>query len=257
MLSRCMSWLRSRGAAVAIVIVVPGFVAGCATVPSSTAPSAAARAEVVAAREVDFDLLPAFEMPEPTSVPAPATVAPTTLAPTTLAPATLAPATVPDSSAPGPTADEDLSVVGDPRGAETMALIAYPWRRTLPGWSIAFLSARAGLRGLTRVDERRIEIYRRDGDSASSLARVVAHELGHAVDVELNSPSDRERWRTVRGVAPSVSWWPGNAVSDFDTLAGDFAEAFATMLTGSVSMSRVAPPPGPAELAVLAELATR
>ena len=45
-------------------------------------------------------------------------------------------------------------------------------------------------------------------------------------------------------------------MSDFDTLAGDFAEAFATWLTGSVSQSRVAPQPGPAELALLAELAS-
>ena len=60
-----------------------------------------------------------------------------------------------------------------------------------------------------------------------------------------------------RGVPASVSWWPGNAVSDFETLAGDFAEAFATMLTGSVSLSRVAPAPGPAAFAVLTELAAR
>jgi hypothetical protein len=138
-----------------------------------------------------------------------------------------------------------------------MARIEFPWRRTLPGWSIAFLPSRPGLRGLTRVDDRRIEIYVREGDSAASLARVVAHELGHAIDVELNSPADRDRWRTVRGAGPTVSWWPGNSVSDFDTLAGDFAEAFATMLTGSVSLSHVAPAPQPAELAVLAELAVR
>src|SRR5205814_9124972 len=71
-----------------------------------------------------------------------------------------------------------------------------------------------------------------------------------------NSPSDRERWRAARGVGPGVAWWPANAMSDFDTLAGDFAEAFATWLTGSVSQSRVAPQPGPAELALLAELAS-
>ena len=229
-------------------MVVPGFVAGCSTVPPSSAPpSTAAPSEVVAAREAVFDLLSAFEMPEPTTAPEAVAVAPTTVTP----------AAVPDSSVPAATAGEDLTVVGDSWGAEPLALIAFPWRRTLPGWSIAFLPARTGLRGLTKVDERRIEIYLREGDSAASSARVVAHELGHAVDVELNSPSDRERWRTVRGVAPSVSWWPGNAVSDFDTLAGDFAEAFATMLTGSASLSRVAPPPGPPELAVLAELVTR
>ena len=242
MVSRCFPWLRTSVAAVAILVTVPGFVAGCSTSPP---PSAAAISvtttvpEVAAARVVAVsDLLPAFEWPEPAMAPPVTVVAPTTSAPTTSAPTTAA-------------------VIGDPRGVETMALIAFPWRRTLPGWSVEFLPAQAGLRGLTRVDGRRIEIYLRDGDSPDSSARVVAHELGHAVDVELNSAADRERWRTVRGVAPSVPWWPANAVSDFDTLAGDFAEAFATMLTGSVSLSRVAPPPGPAELAVVAELAAR
>jgi hypothetical protein len=124
----------------------------------------------------------------------------------------------------------------------------------LPGWSIAFLPERAGLRGLTIVDDRRIEIFVRDNDTPQTLARIVAHELGHAVDVELNSHADRERWRAARRVGPEVSWWPGNGESDFDTLAGDFAEAVATLLTGSVSQSRVAPPPGPAELALLSEL---
>jgi hypothetical protein len=146
------------------------------------------------------------------------------------------------------------SLVDEPRAAAALALIDFPWRRVLPGWSIAFLRERSGLRGLTKVDDRRIEIFVRDGDTPESLARIIAHELGHAVDVELNSPADRERWRAARGVGPEVSWWPGNGESDFDTLAGDFAEAMATLLTGWVSQSRVAPPPGPTELALLSEL---
>jgi hypothetical protein len=146
------------------------------------------------------------------------------------------------------------ALVDEPRAAAALALLEFPWRRVLPGWSIAFLPERAGLRGLTIVDDRRVEIFVRDNDTPQTLARIVAHELGHAVDVELNSHADRERWRAARGVGPEVSWWPRNGESDFDTLAGDFAEAMATLLTGSVSQSRVAPPPGPAELALLSEL---
>jgi hypothetical protein len=146
------------------------------------------------------------------------------------------------------------TIVDDPRAAGAVALVEFPWRRTLPGWSIAFLPERVGLRGLTKVDDRRIEIFVRDHDTAASLARILAHELGHAVDVELNSAADRDRWRTARSVGPEVSWWPANAESDFDTLAGDFAEAVASLLTGAVSESRVAPPPGPAELALLSDL---
>ena len=221
--------------------------AGCGASAPAGSPAISAAAQAPANESPMSDLLPPSEWPD-------ATVAPERVAPTT---ATAVLPTIPAVDGPATVLAEPDPVVGDPRGVEAMALIAFPWQRTLPGWSIAFLPARAGLRGLAKADDRRIEIYVRDSDSAQSLARVVAHELGHAVDVELNSPSDRERWRAARGVAPAVSWWPGNAVSDFDTLAGDFAEAFSTLLTGSVSLSRVAPAPGPAALAVLVELVTR
>src|SRR5438552_3110063 len=231
---------RTRWVAAAIVFLATAVVAGCSGSPPATAPPISAAAEVAAS-----EVPPAFDMlmtADPVALATP--VAPT--APTTIlnAPATTAAAA----------SDDDDG--GDPRGHEALALIAYPWRRMLPGWSIHFLPARVGLRGLTKVDGRRIEVYVREDDSAASLSRIVAHELGHAVDVELNSPSDRERWRAARSVGPGVAWWPANAMSDFDTLAGDFAEAFATWLTGSVSQSRVAPQPGPAELALLAELAS-
>ncbi|HUP72277.1 MAG TPA: hypothetical protein VM282_04455 [Acidimicrobiales bacterium] len=244
MLTRRATWSRAS----VVVIAALAFAAGCAASAPVAAPRISAASETAASELAVHDLLPAFEWPDATTAPAPASTV-----------ATTKPVEVSPSTTIGVAEAEAVAeaVLGDPRGAEAMALIAFAWRETLPGWSIAFLPAKAGLRGLTRVDDRRIEIYVRDSDSAASLARVVAHELGHAIDVELNSPGDRERWRAVRGVSPSVRWWPDNAVSDFDTLAGDFAEAFATLLTGSVSLSRVAPAPGPDALAVLAELAAR
>ena len=245
MLSRRGPSPRARLAALAVVLLVAAALGACSASNSATAPASAPGVSAAAA-QAESELLPAFEAPEATTL---TTVTTVTTVPTAVAPTTnMAPSTPPT------TVGELEPVVGDPRGLDAMALITFPWHRTLPGWSINFLPAKVGLRGLTRVEDRRIEIYVRDSDSAASLARVVAHELGHAVDVELNSPADRQRWRAVRGVAASVSWWPGNSVSDFDTLAGDFAEAFATMLTGSVSLSRVAPPPGPAAQALLVEL---
>ena len=216
LVSRCGG--RARCVGVAVAFLVAGAAAGCARSTPAGAPpiSAPAPAEL----RVAADLSAAEEATTPTTA-------------TTV------------------TAEDDG---GDARAHDALALIAFPWRRTLPNWSIRFLPARAGLRGLTRVDDRRIEIYVRDSDTTASLARIVAHELGHAVDVQLNSPSDRDRWRVLRGAGPSVAWWPGNSVSDFDTLAGDFAEAFASWLTGSVSQSRVAPQPGPVEFAMLADL---
>ena len=45
--------------------------------------------------------------------------------------------------------------------------------------------------------------------------------------------------REARGVGSAVPWWPTGSTYDFDTLAGDFAEGFATWLVGSASESRV------------------
>jgi hypothetical protein len=228
-----------------VIAAVLALVA-CGGSEAKQSPPAISAAAVAATSSAPYATVAEAGAPAPTTPPAALSAA----APTSVG----AP---PDSVADPPQRAQNGAVetiVDEPRAAEALALIDFPWRRVLPGWSIVFLSARPGLRGLTVVDHRRIEIFVRETDTAQSLARIVAHELGHAVDVELNSPSDRERWRAARGVGPEVDWWPANGAADFDTLAGDFAEATAQLLTGSVSLSRVAPPPGPAELALLAEL---
>jgi hypothetical protein len=233
-----------------VVLVAALFVAGCGGSPvaDQSAPpiAAAAMASEPSVAVAPDGVEPEVAAPVPTTTPAALSAAAPTSVP--------APPTTVVALPFAPRGSLE-SLVDEPRAAAALALIDFPWRRVLPGWSIAFLPDRPGLRGLTIVDDRRVEIYVRDNDTPASLARIIAHELGHAVDVELNSPSDRDRWRAARGVRPEVHWWPANAESDFDTLAGDFAEAMATLLTGSVSQSRVAPPPGPSELALLADLA--
>ena len=193
-----------------------------------------------------------------TAAPAPATT--TTLAPaTTLATATTV---VAHEAAPAPDdapAPEDVPEPapdheGNDLAARTLARISYPWRTRLPGWEIVFLDARPALRGVTFPAPKRIEIYVRRDDTADSLARVVAHELGHAADVTLNDALDRSRWRAARAVGPTVPWWPNTAATDFATMGGDFAEAFAVWQTGVASMSTVAGPPTDDQLALLAAL---
>ena len=140
--------------------------------------------------------------------------------------------------------------------AGTLDHISYPWPERLPQWELAFLPRQEDLRGLTLPAQKRIEIYVRDTDTAETLARVVAHELGHAVDVQWNDSRDRDRWRVARGVGPAVPWWPGDSERDFATLAGDFAEAFAMWQTGAASRSTVGGPLTPEQLVVLAALAS-
>ncbi len=110
--------------------------------------------------------------------------------------------------------------------------------------------------GYTYVDEQRIEIFVRDDMSDALLAHVIAHELGHAVDVTLNTGEDRSSWATARGIE-AVQWWPGSGVTDFSTGAGDFAESFAAWQVGTANYrSAVASAPSAEQLALLASLAT-
>lgn len=139
-------------------------------------------------------------------------------------------------------------------GRAALAEISYPWRVLLSDWTIEFLPARDGLYGLTLVPDRRIEIYVRDDQSHEAVAHVIAHELGHAIDVTLNSGPDRRLWEQARGIG-SAPWWPDSGATDFETGAGDFAESFAAWQMGPDDFrSKLGPPPDQAQIELLATL---
>lgn len=166
-----------------------------------------------------------------------------------------APEATPPAPTEAPEASPAVTTFGGVDARErALALITYPWEARLPGWTIVFGSSRAGLRGLTFPDSKRIEIYVRSTDTPESLARVLAHELGHAVDLQLNDVADRQRWMQARGIE-GARWWPDPSTADFDTGAGDFAEAFAVWQAGVATQSRLAGPPTSAQLELLRQLA--
>ncbi len=140
------------------------------------------------------------------------------------------------------------------RGVQALQHVSYPWQERLPEWKIEFRPERAGYLGLTYTAQKKIVIYVRPTQTEVNLQHVVAHEIGHAVDVTHNSSKDRARWVEARrlGKAP---WWPGNAATDFSTGAGDFAESFANVHadTGFFE-SRLAGRPSKAQQELLEEL---
>ena len=138
-------------------------------------------------------------------------------------------------------------------GAEAEALLPFEWRTSLPEWTVAYRPAHDDFRGLTFPYDRTIELYVRESDTPRSLAGILAHELGHALDVSHFSDADRDRWTDVRGIDDSP-WWPTAYAGDFETGAGDFAESFAYWAVGDASSSRLGGPPNDAELAVLVDL---
>lgn len=139
--------------------------------------------------------------------------------------------------------------------AQALGRIRFNWEAALPGWQVRFLPGRSGYRGSTFPDAKVIEIYVRGGDSPEGLAHVIAHEMGHALDVSRLNVAEREVWRMTRRIAPGVPWFPSvDGAADYATGAGDFAESFAHWQTGVGWYSQVGPPPNLVEIGVLSAL---
>ena len=141
------------------------------------------------------------------------------------------------------------------RGETALASYTYDWQAGLSGWEISFHPGRKGILGYTFVQEKKIEVYVRSEMSDSLLAHVIAHEIGHAIDVSKNTGDDRRRWQELRDIS-GKPWWPGSGDTDFSTGAGDFAESFAAWQVGNASFrSKLGSAPNAAAKALMAELA--
>ena len=161
-----------------------------------------------------------------------------------------APSTVVSASAP-PRADAVETRAGI--GAAAEALLPFEWQTALPGWSIVYSDANEDFRGLTYPYDSTIELYVRDGDTPESLAGILAHEIGHAIDVTHFDDAMRLTWSETRNIE-GAQWWPDAYASDFETGAGDFAEAFAVWAVNDPSSSRVAHQPTSSQIRVLQSL---
>ncbi len=120
-------------------------------------------------------------------------------------------------------------------GRAAESLIDYPIGAILTGWQVEFEGPRDGYRGNTNTVNRTITVYVSEDDSPQAVSEVLAHEVGHALDVMYLDDTDRARWSAARGI--NGEWWPESGGADFDVGAGDFAEAVAALLTGSPSNS--------------------
>lgn len=131
----------------------------------------------------------------------------------------------PAATAPPPPDPADRSPGWEQRmGAAALRHVGFD-AATL-GFRVEFQPGRPGLLGMTYPAERLITVWVRPGHGVADVAGVVAHELGHAVDVTWNTPARRQIYRSLRGL-DDRSWFTCNGCTDFSTPAGDFAETFA------------------------------
>lgn len=116
------------------------------------------------------------------------------------------------------------------------------------GYTVQFLPARPGYYGMTYPNERRIDIWVRPAQPFELLLHVLAHELGHAVDLTWNDDARRGEYLQIRGLG-SRNWFTCDGCTDFSTPAGDFAEVFAYWAVGGTDFkSTLAPAPSPEQL---------
>jgi len=193
----------------------------------------------------------AWPGPSDQPVVTPVPPAPTTTVP---APAAAPPAPVraaaPQSTASVPPPPDPSTPEG--RISAAMARISYPWQQL--GYRIIFLGPQAGISGRTSPRSMGfIDIYVRPDESVDTLAHVIAHEIGHAVDLTYGNDQRRALWERLRGIT-AQSWFTCSMCQDFSTPAGDFAETFAFWQLHDYSRSQLAPAPDPTELSELAPL---
>lgn len=177
-----------------------------------------------------------------------------TIATATSAAAIATPTTLVTSTSTAPAADSPTTAapVATPQsvGAQAEALLPFDWQAVLPGWTIVYSGPDSGFRGLTYPYDQSIEMFVRDNDTPSSLAGILAHEIGHAIDVTHLDDGQRDEWRDARSLGNSP-WWPDAYASDFESGAGDFAESFAFWAVGDPSSSQLAGTPNAQQLAIL------
>jgi len=138
-------------------------------------------------------------------------------------------------------------------GAQAEALLPFDWQAALPGWTITYSGPDSSFRGLTYPYDKNIEMFVRSSDTPQSLAGILAHELGHAIDVTHFDDGERSQWLDARNIE-NTQWWPDAYASDFQTGAGDFAEAFAYWAVQDPSSSQVAGTPTGDQLAIIARM---
>ena len=146
----------------------------------------------------------------------------------------------------GPHADRCLTAV---------SRIGYPWTRLAFPIVCKEADPLVGGRTWESFTDHHIEIYVRSDWTDVQLAKVIAHELGHAVEwysvvIAPDWQVRRQGYLMARGIDAATEWW--GACADCDLWRGpseDFAAVFALTQVGPQDFaSPLLPPPDAATL---------
>ncbi len=134
------------------------------------------------------------------------------------------------------------------KGEAAASMLRYPWRDL--GYTVEYRSGHPKYLGATYEHERRIEIYVGRCQTVASVAHVLGHEVGHAVDFAYNDGRRRLDWQAVRGF--QAEWFACEYCPDYAYGSGDFAEVFSYLKASPTGFrSKLAGPPSPEQAAAL------
>jgi hypothetical protein len=154
-----------------------------------------------------------------------------------------------------PLADPDRPAsTPDASGPTALDSIPFDWQRLLPGWTIESAGYHEDLLGGTSWQDQRITIWIRPEQSIGQIRHVIAHEIGHALDVTYFDESVRTRWMVQRGFRVDDAWWPESGENDYASPAGDLAETIATWVNGTEFWAGTRAEPTDADVAFVREL---
>ncbi len=199
---------------------------------------------------------PVATAPPATSAPsAPAPTAPPATQPTAAQPPPTKAPTAPPAAAPlAPTAA--AAPTPDQLGAQALALVRYPWQQ-IPGYSIQFLpiadAPSPGFYGNTTFTWGQAggtsTLYVYPGEATTTLAGIVAFEIGHEVDAAAVEPQGgHAAIENALGIHPA-SWAPNCDCAEQGFLSGWYAAAFSNQWSPGVgNWSTLAPEPTGATL---------
>lgn len=230
--------LQTPSTALAVVLTAPPAVAPDPTAATPTPPTPTS--------------------PTPDVLVFPATVLPPVpVDPFVAASPTAAPSPPAAASAPAPPASADPLCSGQGwqqrRGEAALASLRRP--ADAQAFTVAFRPARTDVMGLAHLQEGRVELFVRScrAQSAELLRHVLAHELGHLLDVERMTAALRSDYLAARDIPADAPWYGCDGCTDFGTPAGDFAEAYSQWQRGAPSnRSTMGAPMSSAELEQIA-----
>ncbi len=132
------------------------------------------------------------------------------------------------------------------RGAEALTRIRYPYAEL--NYDVRFGGPKRGYLAITFTGAARIEVYVRRCQTVDSIASILGHEFGHAVDHRYMTSDLRGEYLAARGI--TATWFGCNRCTDFATGAGDFAEVFGFFHSPPGPFrSRLGPAPNPSRKA--------